>query len=152
LAINRQEYRIIQHDINSNKKIGLQLPFKNGKSFLSLTNTTEQQLYYNMINLLLTTVGERYHQPRFGTELKYILFENYTEEVEERIKNTIDKAVSYWLPGIKIVDINVDSKKMSISNSLVVNISFVVDVNQNNYKTITLFADEVGKINVSGNL
>jgi len=156
LAINRKEYRIIQSDVNPNKKIGIMLPFGNGKSMFRLTNTTEQQLYYNLINLLLTNIGERYHQPAFGTNLRDMLFENYTEEVADKIKGIINKAISFWLPGIDVINISVtDSINSNIrdimTNSIYIKMDFIIDPNANHYRTITLFANSNGSINVSGN-
>ena len=133
------------------------MPYGNGKSFLSLTDTTEQQLYYNLINLLLTNIGERYHHPTFGTDLRNVLFENYTENIIDRVKNSISKAINTWLPGIRIVDIvvsdaNSKNKTDILKNGIYVELSFIIDINANNFRTITLFADQSGKINIVGNL
>jgi phage baseplate assembly protein W len=156
LAINRTEYRILPNDINKNKTIGLKLPFGNGKSLFSLTQTTESQLYYNLVNLLLTNIGERYHHPTFGTDLRDVLFENYTENVADRVKNSISKAINFWLPGIKIINIVVsDSNSLNksdvLKNGIYVELSFIIDTNANNFRTITLFANQSGKINIVGN-
>jgi len=157
LATERIKYIVLPNDVNNNKTIGLKLPYGNGKALFSLTDTTEQQLYYNLVNLLLTGVGERYNHPTFGTDLRRILFENYSNELVERVRNTINKAINTWLPGIKVLDIGVSNtssinKTNMLKNGIYIELSFIIDTNANNYRTLTLFADSNGKINISGNL
>jgi len=51
-------------------------------------------------------------QPEFGTELRYILFENITDEGEfiDRIKGDIIGAITTWIPyvGITSLDVNIN--------------------------------------------
>jgi phage baseplate assembly protein W len=97
-------------DTKLSKPIGVTIPFNNpnGIFFQSFTNRT--QVYSNLKNLLLTAKGERYMLPEFGTEIRFILFENISseEEFQERIKGDITEAISTWMPYLIIQDLEVN--------------------------------------------
>ena len=76
-----------ENDLNPDVRIGLKLPFNRGKSGLfSQSQTTLEQAGSNIKNLLLTAKGERVMQPDFGSRLRDLLFEQYTEDLQDRIK------------------------------------------------------------------
>ncbi len=54
-----------------------------------------------MRNLLLTTPGERIFQPEFGSQLKFIVFEQ-GEDIPDRVEEAIRSAVDTHLPYIDI--------------------------------------------------
>ena len=94
------------------KPIGVTIPFNNPNGIFYQSYTNRVQVYSNVKNLLLTAKGERYMQPEFGTELRYILFENITDEGEfiDRIKGDIIEAITTWIPyvGITSLDVNIN--------------------------------------------
>ena len=80
---NRQTY--LNHPIapavpRSNAYIGVTIPFNNPNGVFYQSTLNREQLFSNLRNLLLTAKGERYFLPDFGTEIRYILFENITDE------------------------------------------------------------------------
>ena len=108
----------IENDLNPAVYIGLKLPFTRGRSGLfPQSETTLEQVGSNIKNLLLTAKGERVMQPDFGSRLRELLFEQYTEDLTERIREEIGEAMSTWLPYINIakVDIIQDETKFTYS-------------------------------------
>ena len=95
-----------ENDLNPDIFIGLKLPFNRDKSGLfGRTQTTLEQAGSNIKNLLLTAKGERVMQPDFGSRLRELLFEQYTEDLSSRIQDEIQEAISTWLPYINIKEI-----------------------------------------------
>jgi phage baseplate assembly protein W len=100
---------------SGNKYIGITLPFNNPNGIFFQSTTNINQVYSNLKNLLMTAKGERYMLPEFGTEIKYILFENITDEDTfiEEIKTDISNALKMWLPYLVIEELTVN---INISN------------------------------------
>ena len=97
-----------ENDLNPDIFIGLKLPFNRDKSGLfGRTQTTLEQAGSNIKNLLLTAKGERVMQPNFGSRLRELLFEQYTEDLSSRIQSEIQEAISTWLPYINISNVNI---------------------------------------------
>ena len=97
-------------DLDPNISIGFTLPFGNtitGPSF-NASYTTIEAVRSNMINLLLTTKGERLGNPNFGSTLKFILFEQNDEEIIQKIEDSINEAVEEFMPYVTILQIDVD--------------------------------------------
>ena len=88
-----------------------------GGGVFAVSYTTEEQALSNFKNLLLTTKGERYMQPNFGSSIRNLLFENNTRKLQEFLRDEINKDVEYWLPYIRLtnLDITRDPEQHSIS-------------------------------------
>lgn len=101
-------YRIDPLDLDTRKAIGVKIPF-NKKGIFQYNYTTKDQIKSNLINLLLTSPGERYHEPSYGVGLREILFEPNTEsnQVISTLKNKIDQNLSIHLPQIKVNHLSV---------------------------------------------
>ena len=80
---------------------------RSGGSGFVQTYSTEEQAVSNLKNLLLTTKGERVMQPRFGTSIRTVLFENNTSELRETLLQVLEEDIAYWLPYIQVNDITV---------------------------------------------
>ena len=93
-------------DFQKNTAIGVSLPFNAGGVFYSVYSTQEQ-LRYNLINLVLTSQGERIENPEFGTALRGQLFEQITEDSFPTIKNSIANSVAKYIPDIAIDTIDI---------------------------------------------
>ena len=109
--IKKIGYRIDPLDLDTRKAIGVRVPF-NKKSVFTFNYTTKDQIKSNLINLLLTSQGERFHQPEFGIGIRDILFEQNTSTNEKinRLKDTINRNVSIFIPQIKINNISTTNK------------------------------------------
>ena len=127
-----------ENDLNPDTKIGLELPFARSRTGLfGLTETTLEQAGHNIKNLLLTAKGERVMQPDFGSGLRELLFEQYTEDLTDRIKEEIQEAMSTWLPYIDISNVNI-SQDETKPNQMKVDIDFSLNYEPNRFNTITL--------------
>ena len=130
-----------ENDLNPDIRIGLKLPFNRGRSGLfPQTQTTLEQAASNIKNLLLTAKGERIMQPNFGSRLRELLFEQYTEDLTERIKQEIQEAMSIWLPYIDIAKVDVIQNE-AIPTETKVDIDFSLNYEPNRFNSITLNFD-----------
>lgn len=101
-------YRIDPLDLDKRKAIGVKIPFTK-KGVFQFNYTTKDQIKSNLINLLLTSPGERYHEPSYGVGLREILFDQNTE-TNQRIANLkarIDQNIQFHLPQIVVNDLKV---------------------------------------------
>ena len=123
-----QTIRVNPLDLQKNIAIGVSLPFN--KPFTS-TYTTKDQIKSNLVNLLLTDIGERVMNPTFGCNLKRYLFENINDVNAEKVKNAVLSSVGYYIPEITITSIaitpNTDYNSVDISVNYVLNISQTPD-------------------------
>lgn len=119
---NRPIYRYQPINLFPDRTIGIKLPFNrasvgrtstaaydldasNGGTLFNMSKTTEEQSTSNLINLVMTEVGERYMQPEFGTNLRHTLFEQNTIDLEFAVDNVLRTSIAHWLPYIEILDI-----------------------------------------------
>jgi phage baseplate assembly protein W len=118
----------------SDYAIGLSLPLQMGTATFNQTYDNLVQLKSNVKNLLLTNRGERLGLPTFGCGLQQLLFEQNTEDLEDKIYNEIEKSISYWLPQLSIQSIEISSNDQDKdNNSLNVSIVFTANYNQQNF-------------------
>jgi hypothetical protein len=119
----------------SDYAIGLSLPLQMGTATFNQTYDNLEQLKSNVKNLLLTNRGERLGLPTFGCGLQSLLFEPNDEELEDKIYNTIENAINYWLPQLLIDSIEITSEDTDKDNNTInVSIVFTAKYNQQNFK------------------
>ena len=129
------------NDLNPDVRIGLKLPFTRGRSGLfPQSETTLEQAGSNIKNLLLTAKGERVMQPDFGSRLRELLFEQYTEDLSEKIKEEIQEAMSTWLPYIDIAKVDIIQDETN-PNQTKVDLDFSLNYDPNRFDSITLNVD-----------
>ena len=112
-------------DRNEDKYVGIRFPLDHSpEGFFYKTKTVLEQAKANLQNLLLTTPGERIMQPEFGSQLKFIVFEqgeNIPDRIEEAIRSAVDKHLAY---------INIENVfTIQQDNQLNVSIEFSVPLN-----------------------
>ena len=89
-------------DLNKNVKIGVAFPLDENNVFHS-TETLMDQAKSNLINLLMTSPGERINLPDFGVGLKRLLFE---QNIDLGIlRNKIIKQSNFYVPNIQVMDV-----------------------------------------------
>jgi phage baseplate assembly protein W len=122
-----QTIRVNPLDLQKNIAIGVSLPF-NGPGVFNSTYTTKDQIKSNLVNLLLTSIGERVMNPNFGTELKRFLFEGITDSNSELLKNSVLNSIAIYIPDITVINIIVQPN--TDYNSIDLNIDYVVNISQ----------------------
>ena len=85
-------------------------------------------------------------QPRFGTDLRRVIFEQVSDESILRIQDIILDAFQIWLPFVEVNDIKVISDNTDTdSNKIIVDIIFNIKKNPNTTDSVTLaFSGDVG--------
>ena len=103
-------------DLNPKQGIGLDLPFE-GNQLFNVNYLSKDQVKANLINLFLTSPGERLHNPFFGVGLKRLLFENDINE--QKIEALIETQVQTYIPSVIIegidLDVMADENKLTIT-------------------------------------
>lgn len=80
----------------------------------------------NFKNLVLTMPGERVMDANFGVGIYAVLFENYSNDVKEKLRAKIVEQTQSYLPFIKIRSINFDDSKID-SNLLNIAINYYIN-------------------------
>ena len=122
-----QRIRVNPLDLQKNIAIGVSLPF-NGPGVFNSTYTTKDQIKSNLLNLLLTDVGERVMNPEFGTVLRKFLFEGITENNIESLKVSLINSIAFYVPDITVV--NIDITPEYDSNIINLNVNYVLNISQ----------------------
>jgi phage baseplate assembly protein W len=93
---------------------GINFPFRDSYQgdYLSLSQTSDEEIRSNLIHLLLTRKGTRYYLPDFGTRLYEYIFEPLDGPTFSDIEAEIRDSVSEYLPGIIINNISINPASM----------------------------------------
>jgi len=125
-----QIIRVNPLDLQKNIAIGISLPFNSPKVFTS-TYSTKEQIKSNLLNLLLTDIGERVMNPAFGTNLRRFLFEGITEINIEDLKINLLNSISIYIPEVTVSNITVtpdtDYNSINLTIDYILNISNTPD-------------------------
>jgi phage baseplate assembly protein W len=74
-----------------------------------LRNTNEEAVKQAIRNLLLTNRGDRIYNIDYGSDIRKILFENFSPAMESVLADLIRTAIENHEPRAKVIDIFVDS-------------------------------------------
>lgn len=119
--------RVNPLDLQGNIAIGVALPF-NAPGVFKSTYTTKDQIKSNLLNLLLTSVGERVMNPTFGTNLQRYVFEGITDENSELLINDLQNSINIFIPEITIVDMIIDPD--TDNNLINLTIKYILNISQ----------------------
>jgi phage baseplate assembly protein W len=117
--------RVDPRDFQVNTAIGVGLPFNAPGVFNSIYSTREQ-IKFNLINLVLTSKGERIENPNFGTTLRSQLFGQMTEDTLNNVREDIINSVGVYVPEVSIQNIELLIEPNESSNTLLVKIAYVI--------------------------
>ena len=122
-----QRIRVNPLDLQKNIAIGVSLPF-NGPGVFNSTYSTKEQTKSNLVNLLLTSAGERIMNPNFGTELRNFLFEGINEDNIGLLKTSLLNSIAIYIPGITVTSIDVASNPDY--NLINLSVNYLLDISQ----------------------
>ena len=88
---------------------GINFPFVDSKTgkYLSLSQTSDEEIRTDLIHLLLTRKGTRYFLPDFGTRLYEFIFEPLDGPTFSEIESEIRESVQEYLPNLTLTSISV---------------------------------------------
>ena len=91
------------------KTYGINFPFNASYfgDYLSLSQTSDEEIRTNLVHLLLTRKGTRYYLPDFGTRLFEYIFEPLDGPTFSEIEAEIRSSVEEYLPGLRINNITI---------------------------------------------
>jgi phage baseplate assembly protein W len=93
--------RINPLDLQPRKAVGVALPFQ-GRAVFNSTYTTKDATRTNLINFFLTGQNERVFNPRFGSGIRNLLFENLTQESIDIATENITQGLQIYFPQVEI--------------------------------------------------
>ena len=120
-----QTIRVNPLDLQKNIAIGVSLPF-DGPGVFNSTYTTKDQIKSNLVNLLLTDIGERVMNPNFGCNLRKFLFEGITDDNSELLINSLTDSISVFVPQVTVRDITLDP--IPDSNSINLTVNYILNI------------------------
>jgi phage baseplate assembly protein W len=92
-------------DLRPSTGVGVKLPFT-AENVFTTVYTTKEQLKYNIINYMLTDLGERPMNPNFGMGLRSRLFESITQSTLEDMKQSIQSQIEHMFPNVQITQLD----------------------------------------------
>lgn len=110
-------------DFKPSTGIGVKIPFSANNVF-TVVYTTKEQLKYNIINYMLTDLGERPMNPNFGMGLRSRLFESITESTIEEIQESIRTQIEANFPNVQIKQLDVIGEPDT--NSIKIQFSYTI--------------------------
>ena len=124
-------------DRDPDSKIGIVFPIRNSKDgFFASSSTVLEQTKTNLKNLLLTVKGERLGQPEFGSNIFNLLFENFSADLESKLRDGIKDAISTWLPHVHIINLIIDAQEDN--HYLGISLSYEIENSHNSTDSISL--------------
>jgi phage baseplate assembly protein W len=101
VATNIQKISLI--DLQPRKAVGFNIPFKSNSVF-TVNYQTKDAIKNNLINFILTGIGERYLNPQFGVSIRNKMFDQITIDTLSDIEFTIKRGVSIYFQRVEILD------------------------------------------------
>ena len=132
-------------DRDKDTHIGLKLPVVLDNIDYASTKTTLEAAKQNIFNLCSTELGERVFQPGLGIQLKKFLFEPFTDDTVNAIQETILESVDYWLPYLKLKNIEVkmyDNDAGDYRNRMLISVHFSLKRDPNTHESVQITLGE----------
>ena len=142
--LDKRKDRFIE-DQDSRVSVGIDFPFARvvgGDGYFGTTKTTIEAVKTNIRLLLQTNQGERLFQPNLGVNLRQLLFEQMTEDLQIQIENNIVDVFERWLPFVNLTNINIERR--NDVNQTNVNIEFNIRRTPNSLESVQVTFDGVG--------
>ncbi len=85
----------------------------------------ESAISRSIMNLVLTSPGERFFNPRLGSEVSKSLFENFDDMSASMIKSEIENTIRLYEPRVRLIDVNVAANLDDYEFNVTVNYSII---------------------------
>lgn len=118
----------------------LAFPFRiSANGSMQQTSSLEEHVKQELIQLVLTDIGERLFLPEFGGGARGLLFKNIDEATSSIVKSTLVESISKWLGHrITIVDLKITAEEEKLNIDISYRLAGTED-------TRTLMFQHVGK-------
>lgn len=116
---------------------GYNPPFYDGKYAILPRQEDERLIKNDILQLLLTSPGERYYRPTYGIGLRNYLFDQLDSVTLTQLKLSIYNQITTYEP--RVVDVNVTLTPDDIQNGLNVQISCTMRNKPNTFINIEQF-------------
>ena len=124
-VIDKENYKLNEEKTTY---LGFKLPFAFGINSETLNTKTIDNVKDNLINLLLTTPGDRVFQPNLGVDISNLLFEQMGGDIDQlnaEMREEIETKVRLWMPFIRVNTIDTSADVDSNIYSIKVSFTFV---------------------------
>jgi len=144
--VDRRTNQLIE-DKDTRLSVGIDFPFANVPNqdgYFKTTKTTIDSIKNNIKLLLQTERYERVFQPNLGMDIKSILFEPMSEDIQIQIENNIVDMMEVWMPFVDIKDIQVFTSVNQVNIKLVFDISRASSLTAGvEFETVDLFFNRI---------
>lgn len=90
--------------------IGVTLPFRRGNSgYFESSTDILPQVKSNFKNLVMTRLGERVALPEFGCRIWEYIFEQWTADTVQGVRDSVIEAVDRWMPYLELLQVDIES-------------------------------------------
>lgn len=89
-----------------------------------MTDLNEEAIKNSIRNILMTSRGERLFNPLYGSDIRSILFENFSPQTESSLNSFIRTAITNFEPRASLIDVVVSA--LPDQNAYVATIVFSV--------------------------
>lgn len=71
-------------------------------------DVNEEAVKTSIKNILLTNRGERFFNPSFGSDVRSVLFENFTSATEQILSDLVKNAINNFEPRANVIEVLVN--------------------------------------------
>ena len=128
--------RVDPRDLNKNTAIGVKIPFNAPGVFYS-TFSTKEQIRYNIVNLVLTSKGERVENPNFGTSVRSQLFQQIDPSTFSDLELGLVEDIQTYIPNVRVTNVQFSQTGEYNDNTLLVSITYAILIS-NEIDTVTV--------------
>ena len=108
--------KVLRKETITQKGLNLKYPLRmSANGGFQVNTTTLDAVKDDLRVLLLTNHNERLVHATFGANLRKFLFENMSQDFEEKIQDAIVTAAARWMPFVLITDIQVKTGQTDLS-------------------------------------
>jgi phage baseplate assembly protein W len=88
---------------------GFNAPFFGGKEKVLSRQSDEKLIKNDILQLLLTSPGERLYRPQLGSDIRLFLFELITQDAIDKLKSSIISAIQKYDIRVRVDDVQIQT-------------------------------------------